>query len=250
MALFGKRPSRADFEREALPHMPALYSAALRLTRNERDAEDLVQDAVLRAYRFFDTFEAGTNCKAWLFRILTNVFCNRYREREREREILNEAESSDANVQQFTAGAAATQDVEAALLGRLVSEDVERALREVPQDFRLAVILADLEDFSYKEIAEIMECPAGTVMSRLYRGRKILQRLLYDYAVDQGVIDPARIRREDIVDASGQGSGQAYGQDRGQDRGQGGAQDGVRNNDGKTVDFESYRRKRGVVGEG
>lgn len=225
MALFQKRPSRVDFEREALPHLTALYSAALRLTRNERDAEDLVQDAMLRAYRFFDTFQAGTNCKAWLFRILTNVFCNRYREREREREILDQAESSEANVEQFTAGAEAGRDVERALLGRLVSEDVERALAQVPQDFRLAVILADLEDFSYKEIADIMECPAGTVMSRLYRGRKILQGLLYDYAVEQGVIDPARVAR--------------------QESGQGGSTDLPAN----TVDMESYRRKRGA-GEG
>ena len=212
MALFKTRPSRADFEREALPHLAALYSAAMRLTRNERDAEDLVQDAMLRAYRFFDTFEAGTNCKAWLFRILTNVFCNRYRERERERVILDEAESSDANLEQFTAGSESTRDVEKAMLGRMVSEDVEKALAQVPQDFRLAVILADLEDFSYKEIADIMECPAGTVMSRLYRGRKILQKLLYDYAVEQGIVDPARTPRE--ADPA------------------------------NTVDFQAYRRKR------
>src|SRR3954471_8303136 len=117
MAFFKGRPSRGDFEREALPHLQALYSAAVRLTRNERDAEDMVQDALLRAYRFFDTFEAGTNCKAWLFRILTNVFCNRYREREREHEILNEAESCDANVEQFISGAAGGRaDTENALL--------------------------------------------------------------------------------------------------------------------------------------
>jgi RNA polymerase sigma-70 factor (ECF subfamily) len=222
MALFQKRPSRADFEREALPHLPALFSAAVRLTRNERDAEDLVQDAMLRAYRFFDTFQAGTNCKAWLFRILTNVFRNRYREREREREILGEAESSDANLEQFTAGTEAGRDVESALLGRLVSEDVERALSQIPQDFRLVVILADLEDFSYKEIADIVECPAGTVMSRLFRGRKLLQRLLYDYAVEQGVIDPARVPR------------------------QGGAEELPAN----TVDMDAYRRKRSGTGEG
>jgi RNA polymerase sigma-70 factor (ECF subfamily) len=222
MALFQKRPSRTDFEREALPHLGALYSAAIRLTRNERDAEDLVQDAMLRAYRFFDTFQAGTNCKAWLFRILTNVFRNRYREREREREILGEAESSDANLEQFTAGTEAGRDVESALLGRLVSEDVEKALAQIPQDFRLAVILADLEDFSYKEIADIIECPAGTVMSRLFRGRKMLQRLLYDYAVEQGVIDPRRVPR------------------------QGGGDELPAN----TVDMEAYRRKRGGSGEG
>ena len=161
------------------------------MTRNEKDAEDLVQDALLRAYRFFDTFQAGTNCKAWLFRILTNVFCNRYREREREHEILNEAEASPANVEQFLAGAGAdAADAEKALLGHMVSADVEKALASLPSDFRMAVILADLEDFSYKEIAEIMECPAGTVMSRLYRGRKMLQQLLYQYAVEQGIIKP------------------------------------------------------------
>jgi RNA polymerase sigma-70 factor (ECF subfamily) len=188
MALFKKRPAPSDFEKEALPHLPALYAAALRMTRHEKDAEDLVQDALVRAYRFFDTFEAGTNCKAWLFRILTNVFCNRYREREREHEILHEAEASPANFEQFLAGADAERDVETALLGQMVSGDVEKALAALPSDFRMAVILADLEDFSYKEIAEIMECPAGTVMSRLYRGRKMLQQALYGYAVDQGII--------------------------------------------------------------
>jgi RNA polymerase sigma-70 factor (ECF subfamily) len=192
MALFKQRPAPSDFEREALPHLPALYAAALRMTRHEKDAEDLVQDALLRAYRFFDTFQAGTNCKAWLFRILTNVFCNRYREREREHEILDQAESSTANLEQFLGGASSqgggARDVENALLGHMVSADVEKALAALPSDFRMAVILADLEDFSYKEIADIMECPTGTVMSRLFRGRKMLQTLLYQYAVEQGII--------------------------------------------------------------
>lgn len=214
MGLFKNRPSRADFEREALPHLPALYAAATRMTRNERDAEDLVQDTMLRAYRFFDTFEAGTNCKAWLFRILTNAFCNRYREREREHQILTEAESSDVNVEQFVGGVEA-RDSEGALLGKMVSADVEKALAAVPQDFRMAVILADLEDFSYKEIAEIMNCPAGTVMSRLYRGRKILQGLLHDYAIEQGII-PAGTPSSDEAGDDG----------------------------GKTVDMAAYRRKR------
>jgi RNA polymerase sigma-70 factor (ECF subfamily) len=201
MPLFKKRPAPSDFEREALPHLPALYAAALRMTRHDKDAEDLVQDALVRAYRFFDTFEAGTNCKAWLFRILTNVFCNRYREREREHEILNQAESSSANVEQFLAGAGANaSDVETALLGHMVSADVEKALAALPSDFRMAVILADLEDFSYKEIADIMECPAGTVMSRLYRGRKMLQQLLYQYAVDQGIIKAGS--HAEVVDAN------------------------------------------------
>src|SRR5215471_12965402 len=202
MPLFRKRPSKTDFEREALPHLQALYAAALRMTRNEKDAEDLVQDTLLRAYRFFDTFEAGTNCKAWLFRILTNVFCNRYREREREHEVMTEAESSEANLEQFLAGVTKSsdgRDAESALLGGMVSADVEKALEAVPPDFRMAVILADLEDFSYKEIAEIMDCPAGTVMSRLYRGRRILQGLLHDYAVDQGIISPRADEPETVA---------------------------------------------------
>jgi RNA polymerase sigma-70 factor (ECF subfamily) len=188
MPLFQRRASRTDFEKEAMPHLSALYGAALRLCRNDGDAEDLVQETMLRAYRFFDTFEAGTNCKAWLFRILSNVFRNRYREREREQEILDQAESSEANLGQFLASA--PPDTESALLGRMVSSDVEQALAAVPAEFRLAVVLADLEDFSYKEIAEIMDCPAGTVMSRLFRGRKILQKLLYRYAIEQGIVKP------------------------------------------------------------
>ena len=199
-----RRPIRADFESEALPHLSALYGAALRMTRDPKDAEDLVQEALLRAYRFFDTFEAGTNCKAWLFRILTNVFCNQYREREREHVVMTEAESSAANLEQFLSGAGEGRDSETALLGRMVSADVEKALAAVPPDFRLAVVLADLEDFSYKEIAEIMDCPAGTVMSRLYRGRKILQGLLYDYAVEQGIISNPSGSAEKVPGPSGE----------------------------------------------
>jgi RNA polymerase sigma-70 factor (ECF subfamily) len=212
-----RRPVEKDFEQEALPHLPALYSAAMRMTRNEKDAEDLVQDTLLRAYRFFDTFQPGTNCKAWLFRILTNVFCNRYREREREHTVMVEAESSSANLEQFVGGTEG-RDVETALLGRMVSSDVERALAAVPADFRMAVILADLEDFSYKEIAEIMDCPAGTVMSRLFRGRKILQTLLHDYAVEQGIIPASKSAEADPaapVDMA------AYRRRRGQGQGQG-----------------------------
>jgi RNA polymerase sigma-70 factor (ECF subfamily) len=222
MPLFKKRPSSSDFEREALPHLPALYAAALRMTRHEKDAEDLVQDALLRAYRFFDTFEAGTNCKAWLFRILTNVFCNRYREREREHEIMTEAEASPANLEQFLGGAGRDdRDAEGALLGHMVSADVEKALAALPSDFRMAVILADLEDFSYKEIAEIMECPAGTVMSRLYRGRKLLQQTLYQYAVEQGIIK------------SGASDGAPFAEAPGKAR------------DSAPIDMAAYRRKKG-----
>jgi RNA polymerase sigma-70 factor, ECF subfamily len=222
MSLFQRRASRSDFEREAMPHLPALYGAALRLARSEGDAEDLVQETMLRAYRFFDTFEAGTNCKAWLFRILTNVFRNRYREKEREQEILGEAESSEANLGQFIAEG--PRDSETALLGRMVSADVEQALAAIPAEFRLAVVLADLEDFSYREIAEIMDCPAGTVMSRLYRGRKMLQKLLHGYAIEQGIVKPGAGPQADQVDRN----------------------DGESDSEAP-LDLDSYRRRRGGV---
>ena len=165
-----------------MPHLQALYGVALRMTKSEGDAEDLVQDAILRAYRFWDGFETGSNCRAWLTRILTNVFRNRYRERAREQEILGQAEVSSANLGQFQG--TAPRDAESALFGRMLSRDVEKALETLPPEFRLPVILADLEDLSYKEIADIMECPAGTVMSRLYRGRRMLQKQLGDYATE------------------------------------------------------------------
>lgn len=205
--LFRTAPSKPDFEREVMPHMRLLYGVALRMARIEGDAEDLVQDTILRAYRFWDTFEAGTNCKAWLLRILTNSFRNRYREREREQEIMGEAESCDAHLGQFQGQS--PRDAESALFGRMLSRDVEKALAALPTEFRLPVILADLEDLSYKEIAEVMECPAGTVMSRLYRGRKMLQKLLYDYAVESGIIrgsqdkDEAAKDAADVVDLEG-----------------------------------------------
>ena len=179
---FQRKNTKAEFEREVMPHLQALHSVALRLTRSQGDAEDLVQDAVLRAYRFWDGFEAGSNCKAWLLRILTNVFRNRYRERNREQEILLEAESTTANLGQFQSRSLC--DAESALFGRMLSRDVEKALAALPDEFRLPVVLADLEDLSYKEIADVMECPAGTVMSRLYRGRRMLQKLLVAYAAD------------------------------------------------------------------
>jgi RNA polymerase sigma-70 factor (ECF subfamily) len=189
--MFQRRSSQTEFEREVMPHLQALYSVALRMTRSEGDAQDLVQDTMLRAYRFWDGFESGSNCRAWLMRILTNVFRNRYREQAREQEILGQAESSTANVGQFVG--AAPRDAESALFGRMLSRDVEKALATLPSEFRLPVILADLEDLSYKEIADIMECPAGTVMSRLFRGRRLLQKQLSDYATqaEPAVAEPA-----------------------------------------------------------
>ncbi|MSP62348.1 MAG: sigma-70 family RNA polymerase sigma factor [Myxococcales bacterium] len=183
-----KRP-QDRFEQVALPHLPALYGLAKRLTRNERDAEDLVQDAILRAYRFFDSFEPGTNCKAWLFKILHNAFINKYRRGVRDRYLaaqLSVGEGEGSTVSHEVVQAA--RDPEGTILGAMVSEDVRRALDALPEEFRVAVILSDLEELSYREIADVMESPIGTVMSRLYRGRRLLQAALHGYAVEQGIV--------------------------------------------------------------
>ncbi len=181
--------TRKEFEELALRHLDGLYAAALRLTRNSRDAEDLVQDAVLRAWRFFDKFERGTNIKAWLFKILTNTFINRYRRATKEKSIV-EGQDRDSVQERVSSQEAAEQsaDPERYLLERVLSDDVLEAIDSIPVDFRLAVILADLQDFSYKEIADILEVPVGTVMSRLFRGRRLLQKQLAEYAVASGVL--------------------------------------------------------------
>ncbi len=181
--------TRKEFEELALRHLDGLYAAALRLTRNARDAEDLVQDAILRAWRFFDKFERGTNIKAWLFKILTNTFINRYRRVTKEKSIV-EGQDRDSVQERVSSQEAAEQsaDPERYLLERVLSDDVLEAIDSIPVDFRLAVILADLQDFSYKEIADILEVPVGTVMSRLFRGRRLLQKQLAEYAVASGVL--------------------------------------------------------------
>jgi RNA polymerase sigma-70 factor (ECF subfamily) len=191
--MFGKAGKlRTEFEREALPHLDALYGTAMRLTRHPRDAEDLVQDALLRAYRFWGQFEQGTNCKAWLFKILTNTFINRYHKARRDQELaLQVAAEEDVNESVVSQEAhERSRDPEGAMVRGMLSDDVLRALDSLPTDFRLAVVLCDLQELSYKEIAEIMECPVGTVMSRLFRGRRLLQKQLRDYAIAEGVLKP------------------------------------------------------------
>ncbi|HTP49837.1 MAG TPA: sigma-70 family RNA polymerase sigma factor [Anaeromyxobacteraceae bacterium] len=184
--------ARREFEELALPHLDGLYAAALRLTKNPRDAEDLVQDAVLRAYRFFDKFERGTNIKAWLYKILTNTFINRYRRVTKERTIVEDERDSVQDRLVSRDAAYQAEDPERAYFDRLLSDDVLRAVDSIPIDFRMAVILADLQDFSYKEIAEILEVPVGTVMSRLFRGRRLLQKQLQEYAAASGVLQSSR----------------------------------------------------------
>jgi len=181
--------TKSEFEELALSHLDPLYSAALRLTKNERDAEDLVQDTCMRAYRFFDKFERGTNIKAWLFKILTNTFINRYRRKVKERSVVEGVERESVHDQFVSRDATDfAANPEQYFFDRLLSDDVLRAIDALPIDFRLVVILADLQEFSYKEIAEILECPVGTVMSRLFRGRKLLQKTLREYAEGQGVL--------------------------------------------------------------
>ncbi len=193
--MFEPRPTdraRGEFEGLALRHIDPLYSAALRLTKNERDAEDLVQDTFLRAYRFFDKFERGTNMRAWLFKILTNTFINRYRRSVKERNIVEGSERGAVHERFISREATeCAANPEQHFFDRLLSDDVLRAVDALPIDFRMVVILADMQEFSYKEIAEILDVPVGTVMSRLYRGRRQLQKALAGYAMISGVLQPS-----------------------------------------------------------
>ena len=198
------KAKRSDFESIALPYLDALFGAACRLTRNPRDAEDLVQDAMVRAYRFWDSFEKDSNCKAWLFKILTNTFINSYQKKKRGREVLNaavtEQKATDGVLVQQ--GSIAGRDPHRLLVERAISDQVTSALEALPSDFRLAVVLCDLEGLSYKEISEIMDCPIGTVMSRLYRGRRLLKKALHSYAVEEGIIrsdKPKQDNQEDLI---------------------------------------------------
>src|SRR5215212_6632200 len=187
------RDKRGEFERQAVVHTDALFGAAYRLTRNARDAEDLVQDSLLRAYRFWDSFEQDSNCKAWLLRIVTNTFINEYQRRKRSREVLDAATAEQDTTDGVLIHASANerQTPERALLDRSVSDDVQRALDGLPEDFRTAVVLCDVQGLSYKEIAEIMQTPVGTVMSRLFRGRKLLATALREFAMHEGYVRSA-----------------------------------------------------------
>src|SRR6476659_8845018 len=188
--MLAARAKRSEFERIALAHLDAMYGAAYRLTRNPRDAEDLVQDALLRAYRFWDSFQQDSNCKAWLLRIVTNTFINEYQRKKRSREVLDAASAEQDATDGVLVQASAfdKQSPAQAMLANSVSDDVQRALDSLPDDFRTAVILCDMQGLSYKEIAEIMETPVGTVMSRLFRGRKLLAAALKEFAVAEGYV--------------------------------------------------------------
>jgi RNA polymerase sigma-70 factor, ECF subfamily len=191
---------RKAFHEEAVPHIDALYGTALRLTKSESDAEDLIQETMLKAFRYFDKYENGTNCKAWLFKIMHNTFINRYRKKQKRREYLVDEDyrplQERAEAPEHTPFHE-TFETEEQLYFKMFGDEVKKALTEVPVDFRMVVLLADLQDFAYKEIAEIMDCPIGTVMSRLYRGRRMLQAQLRDYAQAEGYIDTDQVEGEE-----------------------------------------------------
>jgi RNA polymerase sigma-70 factor (ECF subfamily) len=179
-----------------MQYMPQLYSAALRMTRNPSDAEDLVQETYLKAYRSFESFTEGTNLKAWLYRILTNTFINNYRAKQRRPEAAELDEAEDLFLYRRLGGleaVAAARTAEDEAMDLFTDDEVKHALEALPENFRIPVLLADVEGFSYKEIAEILEVPIGTVMSRLHRGRKSMQKQLLNYAAERGLFVAAPI---------------------------------------------------------
>ncbi len=195
---------QVDFENDAMELVPQLLSAARRMTRNHADAEDLVQETLLKGYRAYDSFEAGTNLRAWLFRILTNTFINKYRRDARRPNEVDLGDVEDFFLYRKIGSehtAAASRSTEDLVLDGLVAADVKTAVEELPETFRIPVLLADLEGLSYKEIADILDVPIGTVMSRLHRGRKALQRALWDYAMKRGLI-PEHLIDDDPVSSS------------------------------------------------
>ena len=196
------RPRRPDrvalvassdtFAEQAMEYAPQLYSAALRMTRNQADAEDLVQETYLRGFRGFNTFQEGTNLRAWLFRILTNAFINKYRAKQRRPIETDLADVEDLYLYRRIGSletSAAGLSAEDQFFDLFTDDEVKQALEDLPENFRLPVILADVQGFSYKEIAEMLDIPIGTVMSRLHRGRKAMQRALYDFAEARGLVE-------------------------------------------------------------
>ncbi len=195
-----QRRQREAFEREAMPHLDALHSYALHLCRNQADAEDLVQETYIKALSNFSSYEPGTNCRAWLFRILTNTFFNLWRSRKRHNTIDTAATPDmEWQIAEAVEPQGLFRPLDVQLLDRVISKHVTAALDELPPEFRTVLLLADLQDFSYKEIADVVDCPVGTVMSRLYRARKAMQKALMEHAIQEGVIERPLSDDEGVV---------------------------------------------------
>ncbi len=184
-----KKALKAEFEQAALPHLSHLYTAAYYFIKDQAEAEDLVQETYLRAFRFFDKFEPGTNCKAWLLSILRNLFINRYQQKKAEPEMVD-WEKIDQVYDSMAAqhGNAAKSSPEQHFFSQVMDQEVEQALKDLPGEFRTAIILVDIEELTYEEAAKILDCPVGTVRSRLSRGRRMLQVALRNYALKRGII--------------------------------------------------------------
>ena len=224
--------ARREFEETALPLIDNLYGAAMRLTRDRNEAEDLVQDSMVRAFRFWNTFQRGTNIKAWMFTILRNTFITGYHRRNRRSAMQTDVSSQMRSLGPTVAVANSTSEPpgpEEVVSSELTQTKIREALDSLPPDYRLAVTLADLAGLSYKEIAEVMDCPIGTVMSRIYRGRKILYKLLYDHAREIGMVD------EDDAPAKERPSTR---------RGSSKASKTEKSNTEGAVDLAAYRRKK------
>ena len=184
-----KKALKAEFERVALPHLSHLYTAAFYLTKSEAEAEDLVQETYLRAFRFFHKFQPGTNCRAWLLSIQRHLFINRYRKKITEPEMVD-LEKIDQAYESIVAQHENVEknDPRNIFLSQIMDHEVEKALKELPEEYRTAIILVGIEELTYEEAAKVMECAIGTIRSRLSRGRRILQVRLRDYALKRGVI--------------------------------------------------------------
>ncbi len=189
MATFPVGDKQKEFQSEALPHMDFLYNYALRMTYNAADAEDLVQETFMKAFRFWDSYEKGTNIRAWLFRIMKNAYINRYRKEKKAPETVeyDDVQNYYNNIRDSTVESG---DVQETMFGNLLDDQVAKAIAELPDDFRTIVILCDIEELTYEEVAEFVDCPIGTVRSRLHRGRKLLRAKLLEYAKKRGYLEP------------------------------------------------------------
>jgi RNA polymerase sigma-70 factor (ECF subfamily) len=194
-----KKQVKREFEEACIAHLDALFAAALKLTRSSTQAEELVQDTYVKAFRFAHRFEWGTNLKAWLFRIQSNTFINDYRHRRHERAYVERAATESIYDEVLNTEAKAyAANPEKHAFNRFLGKELDKAIESLPEDFRLVVVLTDLQGFSYKEVADIIGCPIGTVMSRLHRGRRLLQRELIDWAVDAGLTTPDKDKLTNI----------------------------------------------------